>query len=274
MKSLITILGAGMIAVGAAGLAEAAPIVTDGLVAAYEFGGNADDSSGNGNNGTVYGATLTIDRYGNADSAYSFNSENSNYIGIADSVSLDQTTFGALSVASMVNFGKFMPINSTEGQTVLGKWGIQPVSYILYRGSDNALIWNLNNDPDTIAVAPLPTESNAWYHIIGTADSDSIRLYIDGNLVASSRNGIAQINASANTLRIGYEESGPSPLSGVIDHVYIYNRALSNAEVGMLYAAAVPEPESYALMLVGSGIVGFVVRRRASGSVAEVSLAK
>lgn len=43
-----------------------------GLVASYPFNGNAIDESGNGNDGTVYGAVLTADRFGNPDSAYAF----------------------------------------------------------------------------------------------------------------------------------------------------------------------------------------------------------
>ena len=38
----------------------------------YPFNGNANDESGDGHNGTVYGATLCPDRFGIADSAYSF----------------------------------------------------------------------------------------------------------------------------------------------------------------------------------------------------------
>ena len=52
-----------------------------GLVAKYYFNGNANDESGNGNNGTVNGATLTTNRFGNANSAYNFN-DTSNYIDI------------------------------------------------------------------------------------------------------------------------------------------------------------------------------------------------
>ena len=37
-------------------------IPTDGLVAWYPFNGNANDESGNGNSGTVNGATLTTDK--------------------------------------------------------------------------------------------------------------------------------------------------------------------------------------------------------------------
>ena len=39
-----------------------AQIPTDGLVAWYPFNGNANDESGNGNDGTVNGAILSTDR--------------------------------------------------------------------------------------------------------------------------------------------------------------------------------------------------------------------
>ena len=43
-----------------------------GLVAWYPFDGNASDMSGNGNHGTVHGATLGTDRHGQANRAYNF----------------------------------------------------------------------------------------------------------------------------------------------------------------------------------------------------------
>ena len=52
-------------------------IPTDGLVAWYPFNGNANDESGNGNNGTVNGAVISTDRNGNLNSAYSFDSTQS-----------------------------------------------------------------------------------------------------------------------------------------------------------------------------------------------------
>jgi len=57
------------------------PVPTDGLILYFPFNGNANDESGNGNNGTVYGATLTADRFGSASSAYDFNGVNA-YINI------------------------------------------------------------------------------------------------------------------------------------------------------------------------------------------------
>ena len=54
-------------------------VPSNGLVGWWPFSGNASDLSGNGNNGTVTGATLTTDRNGNVNAAYSFNGS-SNYI--------------------------------------------------------------------------------------------------------------------------------------------------------------------------------------------------
>ena len=39
-------------------------VPSEGLVAYYPFNGNANDASGNGNNGTVSGATLTANKDG------------------------------------------------------------------------------------------------------------------------------------------------------------------------------------------------------------------
>ena len=51
-------------------------VPTNGLVGWWPFNGNANDESGNGNNGTVNGATLTSDRFGNANKAFNFNGIN------------------------------------------------------------------------------------------------------------------------------------------------------------------------------------------------------
>ena len=71
-KRMLSILGAGIFIFSLAGVVNAAPVITNGLVAAYEFNGNANDTSGSGNHGTVYGATLTTDPLGSSNSAYHF----------------------------------------------------------------------------------------------------------------------------------------------------------------------------------------------------------
>ena len=60
-----------------------ANVPTTGLVGYWPFCGNANDESGNANNGTVNGATLTTDRFGNTNSAYNFDGINDN-IGLGN----------------------------------------------------------------------------------------------------------------------------------------------------------------------------------------------
>ena len=51
-------------------------VPSNGLVGYWPFNGNANDESGNGNNGTVNGATLTADRFGNSGMAFNYNAFN------------------------------------------------------------------------------------------------------------------------------------------------------------------------------------------------------
>jgi hypothetical protein len=72
--------------------------VSAGLVAYYPFNGNTNDESGNGNNGTVVGATLAADRFGDSNAAYEF--PGSSYISVPTpsqilNTSSDQFTFQA-----------------------------------------------------------------------------------------------------------------------------------------------------------------------------------
>ena len=62
--------------------------LNEGLVAYYPFNGNAIDESGNGNDGTVTGASLTTDRLGDENSAYYFDGDN-DYIIVNEDNSLD-----------------------------------------------------------------------------------------------------------------------------------------------------------------------------------------
>ena len=66
----------------------------DGLVAYYPFNGNANDESGNGNDGEVMGATLAVDRFGTANSAYNFDGDK-DVISSNINQELEEKTFSA-----------------------------------------------------------------------------------------------------------------------------------------------------------------------------------
>jgi hypothetical protein len=66
-------------------------ILQNGLVAYYPFNGNANDESGNGNNGTVRGATLAEDRFETTESAYFF--DGGSQVVVEGSIFSDDTTW-------------------------------------------------------------------------------------------------------------------------------------------------------------------------------------
>ena len=59
--------------------------LNDGLIAFYPFNGTANDLSGNDHHGTVNGAILTEDRFGNPDGAFRFDGID-DYISIPNSL--------------------------------------------------------------------------------------------------------------------------------------------------------------------------------------------
>ena len=94
-QSLHRVMGVAILvlATGQIGWAD----LSDGLIAYYPFSGNANDASGNGHNGTVHGATLTTDRFGNPSSAYSFDGLK-DYVRVPDDPQLDGMNALTLSV--------------------------------------------------------------------------------------------------------------------------------------------------------------------------------
>ena len=72
------------VVVSGTGISGGGVNITEGLIAYYPFDGNADDMSGYNNHGTIHGGvTLTEDRKGRPNSAYSFNGTNG-YIEVID----------------------------------------------------------------------------------------------------------------------------------------------------------------------------------------------
>jgi uncharacterized repeat protein (TIGR01451 family) len=76
----------------------------------------------------------------------------------------------------------------------------------------------------------------AWYHVVGTCDGATAKLYINGALVNSAPVDPNYIGTPSGT-RIGAEVCCGNFFPGLIDEVSIYDRALSAAEVSALYLA-------------------------------------
>ena len=87
------------------------------LVAEYLFDGDAADTSGKNNNGTVYGATADTDRLGRSGKAYSFYSLSSNSIVCSNGFSL--MSLSTFSVAFWIKTTNF----SDNGRIIGTRYG-------------------------------------------------------------------------------------------------------------------------------------------------------
>ena len=246
--------------------ASALPVnnpITAGLVAAYEFSGNADDVSGNGNNGVVNGATLTADRFGNVGSAYSFGSANDSILVVG-------------SVSGLSDYTQSLWVKSLDSEETDFEHAllITPIGTLFYEHSTKNLRVLITEDreggttsnPHTAYkyVHSLDVVDEAWFHIAVTAHSDNTaNLFINGTEVAlgprvTDGGGVGDVLA---TVMGAGENPNQYQFSGSIDDVYIYDRALSPSEVSTLFSV-VPEPST--ALLLGIGLSALAARSRAS----------
>ncbi len=77
---------------------------------------------------------------------------------------------------------------------------------------------------------PWVPELNRWYHLVGTADGNNVRIYIDGVEVGGPVPYSGKIDKDPVNLRIG-RGAYPGYFQGRIDEVRIYGRALSEEEI-------------------------------------------
>lgn len=213
-----------------------------GLRAWYPFTGNAIDSTLHGNDGTVYGATLTTDRFGHPNSAYYFNGI-SNYIYIPPATTLPTSLYipGSLSISAWVQTSDY----SHGGQEQIF-WRGDNVSahdqYMLFIvGGSIALRRDVGTGSTTTELDyPTAGIDATWHHFVATYDSVSgvMCIYKDGSLVATAvEPGIESYTTTTFFNVIGAVNFSPAwqYFLGKIDDIGVWSRALSVCEVRELY---------------------------------------
>jgi len=215
-----------------------------GLVAYYPFCGNANDESGNGNNGTVNGVTLTTDRFGNANSAYSFDGMN-DYIEAPSSSNLN---FGD---SINYTYNIWLKFNSNHSSGLIGKStpGFAIGSQIMLNLSKAKFDFMTSQPTQINFTANTVLNNNIWHliSVVAERSSNKISIFVDGNLdifQINSNLSLANINNTA-TLKIGVERMFSDYYNGIMDDVTIYNRTLSNAEIQQLYSLGTANSSSY-----------------------------
>ncbi len=193
----------------------------NGLVAYYPFNGNANDVSGNNNNGTRYGATPTNDRKGVPNSAYLFDGYN-DYIEVNHSSSLNISQ--QISISLWLKFETsapyYYPYHMIEKH---GSWGIGQREFDIGCGVSTYNLFILDFEPDR------------FYHFVLTYNGTTLSAYVNGVLRESTVGGGA-IPTTLNNLIIGkYTLAEGYYFDGTLDDIRIYNRALTQQEISALY---------------------------------------
>ncbi|MDR6944763.1 DUF2341 domain-containing protein [Mucilaginibacter pocheonensis] len=216
---------------------------TASLYLSYPFTGNANDASGNLNNGIPQNApTLTTDRYGAASSAYSFNGS-TQYIATSIPIITNPQTF-SISVWFKTSSagGKLVGFGSAQFGTSTSLLGYDRHIYMnnsgqLYFGVKPGSTYNTINTTASYA-------DGTWHHAVVTMSStNGASMYVDGALQASDAT-MTSAGAYAGYWRVAYDNlaswtSAPTNyfFSGSLDDIAVYNTELTAAQVYTLYGA-------------------------------------
>ncbi|MFN5317593.1 MAG: LamG-like jellyroll fold domain-containing protein [Bacteroidia bacterium] len=200
----------------------------NGLVGYWPFCGNANDESGNGNNGTVNGATLTEDRFGNANAAYSFDG-NGNYVSIADNndLLLENTDF---SISAWI-----LPLSASNGHIFYKGFSSGNSSKYIFAMYNQSLGFHIN-PPSNIWIVSDSIPLGIWQLATTTKQGNLISFFRNGEFYGQQTLNYPIPNTSGVEARIGgAEPNGGGGWNGQLDDIGIWNRALSPEEVQQLY---------------------------------------
>jgi hypothetical protein len=222
-------------------------VPTDGLVGWWPFNGNANDESGNGNNGTVNGATLTEDRFGEANKAYSFD-------GVNDIIST--TRISEISGTNMLSaslwfftdvFSAYDRLIGQEDECNTLTQGFS-IAYSFENQTIRVLLRNGSNTFCSFSNAIVPT--NQWNNLIvlynGAEEIDINRCNVYLNGEAIILNFVGPIPSSLDVSNVNTSfEVGATTCNGSLDYIFdghiddigIWSRALSECEIEALYLA-------------------------------------
>lgn len=97
-----------------------------------------------------------------------------------------------------------------------------------------------------------------WYHVTGTYDGTTLRIYVNGALMNTIPAVWKQANGGADFWLGGEYCCSSDRLNGLIDEVAVYRRALTDDEIAVHYAAGISDPAAPAAPVMNSvpAIVG------------------
>lgn len=216
----------------------------EGLMVYLPFNGNLDDASGHGCNGTVVGGAPNFVENRFFDPANALDITPGQFVEVPDKGMGGQRNFSF--------YLEFYP-RGTSYQVILGKRAFDVVPGVPYNQSFNFAINNMYQlrfslrkagtcQVDSVnayfpeinsgTLLPIP---NSWNYLAGTFDGEVQKLYLNGRLVSQQTIKDVEL-CDSDPFRLGVWWKGdPFFFDGRVDEFRVYNRALSESEVRMLY---------------------------------------
>jgi hypothetical protein len=205
-------------------------------IAFYPFNGNANDESGNGNNGTVNGPALTKDRFDKDSSAYLFNGNGNNInCGKGSSLQIE----GDITIYVWTKLQ-----TTTHGQVIVNKYSrTGGKGWLIETNSSGTALFNIRTGTSDNDFHSSGGNSNIfdnnWHFLVGQRSGNKIKIFIDGIMNSEyNTNNTSSFNSTVD-LMIGVQSDRPSDPAafskGIIDDIRIYNRVLSEAEIQQLF---------------------------------------
>jgi hypothetical protein len=212
-------------------------VPTNGLVGWWPFSGNANDVSGNGNNGIINGPTLTTDRFGVTDKAY-------NFITASDNISVNNATPPFNNTQISVSLWIKFPLQYNYSTISLLKNGVTYTNGFNLTIDQNDSVYGTNNylvsfivgSGTIVSFTSNQTELGNWANIVSSYDGSNIKIYLNGILKATQIFN-QSMNISNNNIIIGIWDNQALPVikNRQIDDIGIWNRALTQTEITALY---------------------------------------
>ena len=199
----------------------------NGLVAHYPFNGNANDESGNGNDGIINGATLTPDRFNNQNAAYLFNGTDAQ-ITLTNTIQFDSNDFtisGWFNCTNTVPF-QYLWRSGVGGNSELG----------IYINNDTLLLYGSSIESNFYLMSTQKLEENTWYNYAIKREGNNFYMYINGEEDLTGYFEVGDVDFEGASVSIGYNYSTPGEyFNGIIDDINVYNRALTATEIMTMY---------------------------------------
>ena len=192
----------------------------EGLVAEWHFdegsGSVLKDSSGNGNDGEIHGATWVEGKYGKA---LSFDGVN-DYVDLGTPVALDLQA--PMTIEAWVKRAS----NGTHDDII--SHGHAGYIFFIYGKNDNVVFGKQAEWEGAIIGSSRIIDVN-WHHVVAVYGNSRSEIYVDGDLDNSGTSSARFSNT--NRLYIGGCIDYGENFDGIIDEVRIYNRALAAEEI-------------------------------------------